>query len=295
MKKIIKELKQVGDLVDDDKVEAILKDVKEKLKLLETKSGLKKFINKKRLSKILKERRYEKELAKLQLEILKLQGWVYENNKRVMLIFEGRDTAGKSSAIKRFIEHLNPRKYRVVALPKPSEVEQGQFFFQRYFAHLPNEGEITFFDRSWYNRAIIEPLLGFCTQDQYERFMKNVSKVENALIDDGIILIKFWFDIERETQLKRFEERMSNPYKYWKLSPIDEKIKNLWDEVTVYKDAMFTTTHSEKSPWVIIDSNNKKVARLEAMKYLLSKIEYAKGQSNDIDLNFDNEIIRLHK
>jgi polyphosphate kinase 2 len=295
MKEIIKDLEHLRDFDDENKMETMLRDIKERLTLLETKNGIKKFLDKKKLSKVFKERKYEKELAKLQLEVLKLQSWVYENNKRVMIIFEGRDTAGKSSAIKRFIEHLNPRKFRIVALPKPSEVEQGQFFFQRYFAHLPNEGEITFFDRSWYNRAIIEPLLGFCTQDQHERFMQNVSKVENALIDDGIILIKFWFDIERETQLKRFEERMSNPYKFWKLSPIDEKIKDLWDEVTAYKEAMFKITHSKKSPWIIIDSNDKKVARIEAMKYLLSKIEYTKEANNDIDLKCDNDIIKVYK
>ena len=295
MKEILDNINTIKEYINDEKIDEMLEGIEQKLELLKTKKGIKKFLDEKKLSKILKERRYERELAKLQLEVLKLQTWVHENNKRVMIIFEGRDTAGKSSTIKRFIEHLNPRKFRVVALPKPSEVEQGQFFFQRYFAHLPNAGEITFFDRSWYNRAIIEPLLGFCTKDQYERFMKNVSKVENALIDDGIILIKFWFDIDRETQLERFEERMSNPYKFWKLSPIDEKIKHLWDEVGVYKDAMFKTTHSEKSPWIIIDSNNKKKARVEAMKYLLSKFDYTEDGEKRVDLGFDDDIIKLYK
>ncbi|MBN2768772.1 MAG: polyphosphate kinase 2 [Campylobacterales bacterium] len=295
MKDILMDLEKIKEHLRNEKAEDLFESIHKKLELLKTKSGIKKFLDKKKLSKVLEEKRYERELSRLQLEILKLQTWIYENNKRVMVIFEGRDTAGKSSAIKRFIEHLNPRKFRVVALPKPSEVEQGQFFFQRYFAHLPNAGEITFFDRSWYNRAIIEPLLGFCTQDQYERFMKNVSQVENALINDGIILIKFWFDIDRETQLKRFEERMSNPYKFWKLSPIDEQIKGLWDEVTIYKDTMFKTTHSEKSPWVIIDSNDKKKARLEAMKYLLSMMAYTKEDGKEIDLSLDSDIIKLYK
>jgi len=191
-----------------------------------------------------------------------------------MIIFEGRDAAGKGGTIKRFIEHLNPRKFRIVALPKPTKEEQGQFFFQRYFKHLPSPGEIVFFDRSWYNRAIVEPVYGFCTNKQYKEFMKTVPQVEEALIDDGIIVIKFWLEIDKETQKERFDERKNSPLKYWKLSPIDLKAQELWSEITEHKETMFKQTSTKKSPWIVVDSNNQKSARLQAIKYVLSKIEY---------------------
>ncbi|RLA67062.1 MAG: polyphosphate kinase 2 [Epsilonproteobacteria bacterium] len=237
--------------------------------------------------KIKNNAKYEEELKDLQVELIKLQNWVFANNKRVMIIFEGRDAAGKGGAIKRFIQHLNPRKFRVVALLKPTEVEQGQFYFQRYFKHLPNPGEIAFFDRSWYNRAIVEPVFDFCSKEQHEKFMKEVPRVENAIINDGIILIKFWFFISKKNQNKRFEERMNNPLKHWKLSPIDEKVQILWDEITQYKEKMLLLTHSNTSPWISIDSNNKKRARLDSIRYVLSRIDY-EGKK-DVRMRFGHE------
>jgi len=216
---------------------------------------------------------YSKDLQELQIKLIKLQNWVHENNKRVMIIFEGRDGAGKGGTIKRFIEHLNPRKYRVVALTKPTQQELGQFFFQRYFLHLPNQGEIVFFDRSWYNRAIVEPVFDFCTQEQYKRFMSEVPLVEKSLVEDGIILIKFWLEIDRKTQQKRFQDRKNSPLKRWKISPIDEKADAMWDKITHYKQLMLSSTHTEYAPWVIIDSNNKKKARLQAINHVLSSIK----------------------
>jgi polyphosphate kinase len=272
----------------------IITMIEEDLRLLMTKDGLKGLIGKKKYSKIKQDIQMEKEIEQLQIELIKLQNWVYENKKRMMIIFEGRDTAGKSSAIKRFTEYLNPRRFRVVALPKPTETEAGQFFFQRYFAQLPNQSEIVFFDRSWYNRAIIEPLLGFCTNEQYEQFMKNVSKVEKALYNDGIIIIKFWFDIDREEQIKRFDERLTNPLKYWKLSPVDEKIKNLWNEVGEYKEKMFKTTHTSELPWIIIDGNNQKISRIEAIKYVLSLIPYDGKDEVNIDLKYKKDIVKKY-
>lgn len=272
----------------------IITMIEEDLRLLMTKDGLKGLIGKKKYSKIKQDIQMEEEIEQLQIELIKLQNWVYENKKRMMIIFEGRDTAGKSSAIKRFIEHLNPRRFRVVALPKPTETEAGQFFFQRYFAQLPNPSEIVFFDRSWYNRAIIEPLLGFCTKDQHEQFMKDVPRVEKALADDGIIIIKLWFEIDRETQLERFEERVKNPLKYWKLSPVDEKIKNLWDEVTSYKEKMFKTTHTKELPWVIIDGDDQKLSRIEAIKYVLSIIPYEGKDEIKVNLKYKKSIVKKY-
>lgn len=272
----------------------IITMIEEDLRLLMTKDGLKGLVGKKKYSKIKQDIQMEEEIEQLQIELIKLQNWVYENKKRMMIIFEGRDTAGKSSAIKRFIEHLNPRRFRVVALPKPTEMEAGQFFFQRYFAQLPNPSEIVFFDRSWYNRAIIEPLLGFCTKDQHEQFMKDVPRVEKALVDDGIIIIKLWFEIDRKTQLERFEERVKNPLKYWKLSPVDEKIKNLWDEVTSYKEKMFKTTHTKELPWVIIDGDDQKLSRIEAIKYVLSIIPYEGKDEIKVNLKYKKSIVKKY-
>lgn len=272
----------------------IITMIEEDLRLLMTKDGLKGLIGKKKYSKIKQDIQMEEEIEQLQIELIKLQNWVYENKKRMMVIFEGRDTAGKSSAIKRFIEHLNPRRFRVVALPKPTETEAGQFFFQRYFAQLPNPSEIVFFDRSWYNRAIIEPLLGFCTKDQHEQFMKDVPRVEKALADDGIIIIKFWFEIDRKTQLERFEERVKNPLKYWKLSPVDEKVKNLWDEITSYKEKMFKTTHTKELPWVIIDGDDQKLSRIEAIKYVLSIIPYEGKDEIKVNLKYKKNIVKKY-
>ncbi len=276
-------------------LEAIL-EIKNELSLLKSKKGLIQLVGKKRISKVVKEMSYQKELEGLQVELIKLQNWIYENNKRMMIIFEGRDAAGKGGAIKRFTQYLNPRKFRVVALQKPTEVETGQFYFQRYFSHLPNPGEITFFDRSWYNRAIVEPVFKFCTKEQYEKFMREVPEIEHALIDDGIIFIKFWFSINKDNQKDRFKERLTNPLKHWKLSPVDEKAQELWDDITHYKEEMFSKTHTGFSPWIIVDSNDKKRARLEAIKYVLAQVNYSEKDETNINLRHDPEIVeRYHR
>ena len=248
----------------------------------------------KKQDKKLHKKLYKQELLEAQIELLKLQDWVYENKKRVVIIFEGRDTAGKGGTIKRFIEHLNPRKFRIAALPKPTKEEMGQFFYQRYFKHLPNEGEIVFFDRSWYNRAIVEPVYGFCTKKQYDEFMRITPSVEQALINDGIILIKFWLDISKETQKKRFDERKNNPLKYWKLSPIDLKAQELWDDITKFQEAMFKQTSTQDAPWIIIDSNNQKKARLAAIKYVLSAIDYEGKGTTLKNIDVDKNLIKKY-
>ena len=217
---------------------------------------------------------YEATLEKLQIELVRLQRWVQENQKRVLLIFEGRDTAGKGGAIFRFTQYLNPRAMRVVALPKPTELEKGQWYFQRYIKELPNPGEIVFFDRSWYNRAVVEPVMGFCTEEQYELFLHQVPMVEKMLVEDDILLTKFWFSIDIEEQKKRLIARQTNPLKQWKISTIDMEAQKKWHEFTVHKDKMFSATHRTYSPWVIIKGNSKEKARLEAMKYVLRTINY---------------------
>ncbi|MEO1942461.1 MAG: polyphosphate kinase 2 [Campylobacterales bacterium] len=273
-----------------------LKELRKIFKKINKKRTLSLLVSGKKLKKALEIVEYEEELQKLQIELIKLQNWVFENRKRVMIIFEGRDAAGKGGAIKRFVEHLNPRKYRVVALPAPTEIEKGQWYFQRYFKHLPNPGEIVFFDRSWYNRAIVEPVFGFCTKEEYQRFLRQVPEIESDLIDDGIILIKFWFSISKETQRKRFEERKRNPLKQWKLSPIDMKAQELWDEITKYKERMFSKTHTTYSPWIIVNSNNKKMARLESIRYVLSQIDYDGKEEAEVSLHPDPDVVyRYHR
>jgi polyphosphate kinase 2 len=217
---------------------------------------------------------YEQDLRDLKVELIKLQNWVHENKKRVMIIFEGRDAAGKGGAIKRFTQYLNPRKFRVVALPKPTDVELGQFYFQRYFQHLPNEGEIVFFDRSWYNRAVVEPVMGFCSDEQYDQFMVQVPEFEHMLREDGVQIIKFWFSISKEEQQKRFAARLENPVKRWKFSPVDQKGQELWDRYSYFKEQMFSKTHTTYSPWIIVKTNVKYTARLESIRYVLSQFKY---------------------
>jgi polyphosphate kinase len=216
---------------------------------------------------------YEKEKYMLQVELLKLQEWVVENNKKIAIVFEGRDAAGKGSTIKRFTEYLNPRHFKVIALGIPSEEEKNDWF-GRYEKYLPKEGEIIFFDRSWYNRAVVEPTMGYCTEQQYKDFMSNVNDWEKNLVDSGVILIKFWFSITKEKQLQRFDLRKKSPLKYWKFSPNDEKVVNKWDVITFYKNQMFSSTSTSSAPWVIINSNDKKVGRLNAMRYVLDQIDY---------------------
>lgn len=217
---------------------------------------------------------YEREKFILQTELLKLQAWAKEHKQRVVILFEGRDAAGKGGAIKRFMEHLNPRGARVVALEKPSEVERGQWYFQRYVEHLPTTGEIVLFDRSWYNRAGVERVMGFCSDDEYREFLRQAPEFERNLVRSGIHLIKFWFSVSREEQRRRFKERKVHPLKQWKLSPVDLASLDKWDDYTRAKEAMFFATDTADSPWTVIKSDDKKRARLNAMRYVLHSLPY---------------------
>ena len=218
---------------------------------------------------------YEKEKFKLQVELLKLQNWVKETGARVVILFEGRDAAGKGGTIKRFMEHLNPRGARVVALEKPTETERGQWYFQRYVQHLPSHGEIVLFDRSWYNRAGVERVMGFCSEKEYHDFVRQAPEFERHLISSGVHLIKFWFSVSREEQRRRFKEREGHPLKQWKLSPIDKASLDKWDDYTRAKEAMFFETDTADSPWTVVKSNCKKRARLNALRYVLHKLPYS--------------------
>jgi polyphosphate kinase 2 len=222
---------------------------------------------------ILPRKQYESEKYQIQVELLKLQEWVIKNNKKVAIVFEGRDSAGKGSTIKRFTEYLNPRGFKIVALGLPTD-EEKQNWFGRYEKHLPKPGEIVFFDRSWYNRAVVEPAMGYCTEEQYTDFMSKVIPWEENFIKEGVILIKFWFSITQEKQIKRFELRQQSPLKYWKFSPNDAKVLDKWEIIGNFKNQMFTKTSSNMSPWVIINSNDKKIGRLNAMRYVISQIDY---------------------
>jgi polyphosphate kinase 2 len=217
---------------------------------------------------------YERDLLALQVELVKLQSWVQRSGARVLVIFEGRDAAGKGGAIKRFTEHLNPRSARVVALPKPNETERGQWYFQRYIAHLPTSGEIVLFDRSWYNRAGVERVMGFCTPHEYGEFLRQAPELERSLVDDGLHLFKLWFTVDRAEQARRFEERRSDPLKTWKLSPMDEAALSRFDDYTAARDAMLIATDSAAAPWTITNSNEKRRARLESIRHVLSSFEY---------------------
>ena len=217
---------------------------------------------------------YEAQKYLLQVELLKLQAWAKETGQRVVILFEGRDAAGKGGTIKRFMEHLNPRGARVVALEKPTEVERGQWYFQRYVQHLPTAGEIVLFDRSWYNRAGVERVMGFCTDDEYQEFMRQAPQFERQLVRSGVHLIKFWFSVSREEQRRRFKERKAHPLKQWKLSPIDMASLDKWADYTKAKEAMFFETDTADAPWTVIKSDCKKRARLNAMRYVLQKLPY---------------------
>jgi len=234
---------------------------------------------------------YEKQLKKLQAELVNLQKWISEKKLRVAVLFEGRDAAGKGGSIKRFTEHLNPRAMRVVALSKPTEVERGQWYFRRYIKELPNPGEIVFFDRSWYNRAVVEPVMGFCENDQYDQFMAQVPEFEHMLYEDGVTVIKFWFSVTKEEQAKRFGSRLEDPLKRWKFSPIDKEGQRLWDQYTKYKELMFSKTHTDFSPWIIVKTNDKRTARLESMRYVLSQFDYEGKEDAKANLLPDPNVI----
>ena len=217
---------------------------------------------------------YEDELEALQLELVKLQADVKATGKRVVVVFEGRDAAGKGGTIKRMRMNLNPRVARVVALPKPSDREQGEWYFQRYVSHLPTEGEIVLFDRSWYNRAGVERVMGFCTPNEYLEFMRQVPELERMLVRSGIRLYKYWYSVTQEEQARRFKARETDPLKRWKLSPVDKASLSKWDDYTEAKEAMFFYTDTADAPWTIVKSNDKKRARLEAMRHFLSTLDY---------------------
>ena len=239
---------------------------------------------------------YNEELRSLQIELVKLQRWISKEKKRVAIIFEGRDAAGKGGNIRRFMEHLNPRSSRLVALNKPTEIEKGQWYFQRYIKELPNPGEIVFFDRSWYNRAVVEPVMGFCSELQYKEFLVQVPEFEHMMYEDGVIIIKFWLSITKEEQLKRFDARMEEPLKRWKFSPVDKQGQALWDRYTHYKSEMFSKTHTSYSPWMMIKTNDKKIARLEAMRHVLSQFDYEGKENAKTVLSPDpNVVMRYYR
>ncbi len=217
---------------------------------------------------------YEKALAALQVELVKMQYWVRNSGARVVVLFEGRDAAGKGGTIKRMLEHLNPRHARVVALSKPTETERGQWYFQRYVQHLPTAGDIVLFDRSWYNRAGVERVMGFCSQGELEKFFRDVPHFERLLVADGIHLFKFWLTVGREMQLKRFHRRRHDPLRQWKLSAIDLATIPRWDDFTAARDDMFAATHTSHAPWTVIRANDKRRARLAAIQLVLSAIDY---------------------
>jgi len=248
------------------------------------------------VEKALLKLRYEQELERLQIEFVKLQRSVQQEGRRVAIIFEGRDAAGKGGTIRRFIEHLNPRSARVVALPKPTELQKGQWYFQRYAEKLPNPGEIVFFDRSWYNRAVVEPVMKFCTEQEHRTFIQQVPEFEHMLYEDGLEIIKFWFSISKNVQQERFESRRSNPLKQWKVSPVDDKAQENWDLYTRFKEEMFSKTHMSYAPWIIVKANDKKKARLESMRYALSALDFDGKDNPGTSLYPDPDVVlRYHR
>ena len=239
---------------------------------------------------------YRDELKGLQIELLKFQEWVVKNNKRIAILYEGRDAAGKGGAIRRFRMHLNPIHLRVVALNKPTAIEQKQWYFRRYIKELPNAGEIVLFDRSWYNRAVVEPVMGFATDAQYNRFMTQVTEFENMLHEEDTTVIKFWFSISKKEQRERFNDRILNDLKRWKFSPVDRKGQALWDEYTYYKEQMFSRTHTSFCPWVIVRANIKRQARIESIRYVLSRFEYDGKSESSVSTLVNPDIVqRYHR
>ncbi|MGA9047006.1 polyphosphate kinase 2 [Sulfuricurvum sp.] len=240
---------------------------------------------------------YEEELKKLQIELLKLQNHVKDKGLKVLMIFEGRDAAGKGGTIKRITEHLNPRGARIVALDKPSDVEKTQWYFQRYTQYLPSAGEMVFFDRSWYNRAGVEPVMGFCNEAEHKEFLHEVPEFERMLVNSDILLFKFYFSVSKNEQAARFKERKTDPLKQFKLSPIDAKSQEMWDKYTIAKYSMLLASHTDHAPWIIIRSDNKKKARINCIRHILARVEYPKKPklthletSDKILLSGDQEI-----
>lgn len=238
---------------------------------------------------------YEEDLAELQIELVKLQAYLLSTGKRLMVICEGRDAAGKGGAISRFTQYLNPRHARVVALPKPTDREQTQWYFQRYINHFPAAGEIVFFDRSWYNRAGVERVMGFCSDSDLANFYQQAPALESMLVESDIVLVKFWFTVERLEQLRRFHERMTSPLKQWKLSPIDVESLEKWDDYTLARDDMFKYTDKKSAPWVTVNSNDKRRARVHSIRYLLQQFDYPKKNKKLVEKIDKNVISCVHK
>ena len=296
LKDLRKFLHQIDDIIEE------MEKAKEKMELVDV---IKKVEKRYRaLDKIKEEKRdkykevaikkktisYEKEIIKLQLELVKLQKHIQESGQKVLIIFEGRDAAGKWGNIKRFMEYLNPRAARVVALQKPTEEEQTQWYFQRYAKHLPNGGEMVLFDRSWYNRGGVEPVMGFVSKQKYEKFMLDVPKFEEMLIDSGVKVIKLYYSVSKSEQAARFDERKRNPLKQYKLSPIDQFSQQLWKKYTLAEYNNFSATHTKKSPWTIINSDDKKASRINAIKYVLSLFSYPDKISKK-ELEYDTDVV----
>ena len=252
------------------------------LKKLNSNRGLKLFLKEKDMTptKALRILNYEAKLKKLQQELIKLQQWVEDEGEKLVVIFEGRDAAGKGGAIRRITQHLNPREFNVVALPKPTPEEQGQWYFQRYIKNLPRSGQITFFDRSWYNRAVVEPVNGFCTDKEYKIFMNQVNNFEQMLIESGVRLVKFYFSISKDEQARRFKDIKASPVKKWKFSPVDQTALERWDDYTDYKKKMFEKTDTKIAPWIVIKANKKMRARVEVVQKLLEIVPYTKATSS---------------
>jgi polyphosphate kinase 2 len=248
------------------------------VKKLNSKKGLIALLSKEPLNieRALRYVNYEKKLETLQAELIRLQTWAINNNERIIILFEGRDAAGKGGAIRRLTERINPRYMRILALPKPTTDEQSQWYFQRYVEQFPKAGEIIFFDRSWYNRAVVEPVNDFCTEKEYEVFMNQVNDFERMILESGIHLVKIYMSISKKEQAKRFEEIKSDPLKQWKMSKLDEKAQILWDDYTEYKNAMFKKTNTTMSPWKVIRANRKTEARVNVINHILERIPYDK-------------------
>ncbi len=234
---------------------------------------------------------YERELTKLQIELLKLQNHVKEKGLKILMIFEGRDAAGKGGTIKRITEHLNPRGARVVALEKPSDIERTQWYFQRYTQYLPSAGEIVLFDRSWYNRAGVEPVMGFCTTEEHHEFLREVPEFEKMLVKSGIFLMKFYFSVSKKEQLRRFKKREIDPLKQYKLSPVDKESQNLWDKYTIAKFSMLMASNTDIAPWTVIKSDDKKSARLNCIRHILANLEYQNKITDKDFFKIDNKIL----
>ncbi len=286
------------ELKDDAKLEELVHEErrtnKQKKKRTKKKKAEKrgKKKGKKRVAVWVKEEvlEYEKELRTLQIELLKMQNHLKDQGKKLLMLFEGRDAAGKGGTIKRITEHINPRGARVVALNKPSDTERSQWYFQRYASHLPSASEIVLFDRSWYNRGGVEPVMGFCTQDEHKEFLHEVPEFERMLVNSDIILFKFYFSVSKEEQARRFEKRKTDPLKQYKLSPVDQKSQELWDKYTIAKYSMLLASHTTHAPWTVIRSDNKKKARIECIKHILRNIDYPDKISKKA-IKANNEIL----